>query len=507
MGNGPRARRVAATFTHLARQEISRSIRSRDDPASDKAADRARQRARAVRQTLEELGPFYTKVGQILSTRPDLVPPSMIVELQKLHDQVSESPFTDFEPVLAAELGPNWTSSFRHIDTEAPLGTASLAQVYQAILPDGTSAAVKIQRPGIRQVVEADMALLRRAARFAGRRAPRFNAVLDIDAMLGVVFDAMRPELDFVLEARNMKAAGKAAAGFKHVAVPTVLSATPRVLIQSLAPGCSVREADPEDFTAQERLDIGRDLLAYMYRGYFLHRSFHADPHPGNVFVHPGSPAHLIDWGMVGRIDRPLSQNLLRILLCLAQNDSAGVARAWIEMGHATPWAQIPGFSSDMDALVPQVVTASLEELNFGVTLTAILKHATRRGIKTHPMISVLGKSFANLEGSIRHLCPELTPMDVVQEELRTIIFGITSEFLSETQAARTLLEAMAGSSQAIQQMRGIVRDLADHELSVNVKQVTPNLALRTAPAPASTGRSALLAAGAFLLWRQFRKR
>lgn len=506
MGNGPRARRVAATFTHLARQEISRSIRSHGDPASDEAADGAGQRARAVRQALEELGPFYIKVGQVLSTRPDFVPPSMIVELQKLHDHVSESPFTDFEPVLAAELGPHWTSTFRHIDTDAPLGAASLAQVYQAILADGTPAAVKIQRPGIRQVIEADMALLRRAARFAGRRAPRFNAVIDIDAMLGVVFDAMRPELDFVLEARNMKAAGKAAAGFKHVAVPTVLSATPRVLIQSLAPGCSIREANPEGFTTQERLDIGRDLLAYMYRGYFLDRSFHADPHPGNVFVHPGSPAHLIDWGMVGRIDRPLSQSILRILVCLAQNDSVGVAKSWIDMGHATCWAQIAGFTSDMAALVPQVATASLEELNFGVTLTAVLEHSTRRGITSSPMIAVLGKSFANIEGSIRHLCPELTPMDVVHEELRTIMFGLASEFLSETQAARVLLETMA-SSNGIQQIRGIVRDLADRELSVNVSQIAVKPTLSALPVPAFTGRSALLTAAAFLLWRHSRKR
>ncbi|MEU1135206.1 AarF/ABC1/UbiB kinase family protein, partial [Streptomyces sp. NPDC005900] len=341
-----------------------------------------------MREALESLGPFYIKVGQILSTRPDLVSSAVIEELGKLHDQVSAAPFTDFEAVLAHDLGPAWATGFRDIDTARPLGTASLAQVYRATLADGTPAAVKIQRPGIRALVEADMALLRKTARFIARRSPRFNAVIDINAMLGVVFDAMRPELDFVLEARNMNEARWHTADFKHLTVPTVLTATPRVLIQSLAPGRSIADARPEDFSTDEREGIGRDLLAFMYRSYFLTRTFHADPHPGNILVHPGEPAHLIDWGMVGRIDRPLSTSILLVLLSLAQNDGAATAKAWIEMGHATPWAEVTGFIEDMAALVPQVATASLEELNFGVTLTAVLEHSTKRGIKTSPMIS-----------------------------------------------------------------------------------------------------------------------
>ncbi|GAA2939581.1 ABC1 kinase family protein [Streptomyces enissocaesilis] len=458
-----------------------------------------------MREALEGLGPFYIKIGQILSTRPDFVPPSMVGELQKLHDQVTLSPFTDFEPVLAAELGAHWTSQFKEIDTDIPLGAASLAQVYRADLTDGTPVAVKIQRPGVREVVEADMALLRRLARFAGRRAPKFNAVIDIDAMLKVVFDAMRPELDFVLEAGHMKTAAAHSAGFKHVTVPQVITATPRVLIQSLAPGCSIRDADPAAFSAQERADIGRELLAFMYWGYFTKRFFHADPHPGNIFVHPGSPAHLIDWGMVGRIDRPLSQSIMRILMCLAQNDGAGVAKAWVEMGHPTAWAQLADFEGDMAALVPQIATASLEELDFGVTLTAVLECSTRRGIKTSPMVSILGKSFANIEGSIRHLCPELSIIDVFEEELRPLVFHLASEHLSGPQAARTLLEAMSTGGQMPQQIRQIVTSLADRELSINVNRGPTKKGLFAGGG--NTGRNALLATGALLWWHHTRTR
>ncbi|MEU4800570.1 AarF/ABC1/UbiB kinase family protein [Streptomyces sp. NPDC023327] len=304
---------------------------------------------------------------------------------------MSEEPFAVFEPVLAQDLGPCWAKNFRDIDTDRPLGAASLAQVYRATLADGTPVALKIQRPGVRPVIEADIKLFNRATRILGRQAPRFNAVIDTHAMFGVISDVVRPELDLVLEARNMREAREQVAGYKHLRVPAVLSATPRTLVQTLAPGCSIADARRADFTQREREGICRDLLSFMYRSYFLTRTFHADPHPGNVLVHPGEPAHLIDWGVVSRIDRPLSTSILLVVLSLAQNGGAATAKAWIEMGHATPWAEITGFIEDMAALVPQVVTATLEELNFGVTLTSVLQHSTRRGIKTSPMISVLG--------------------------------------------------------------------------------------------------------------------
>ncbi|MGW6286425.1 ABC1 kinase family protein [Streptomyces sp. NPDC055107] len=465
MSRGRRLRRIIAVLSGLVAGEAGRTAGRYgvQRPAA------VQLRARAVRRALEDLGPLYIKVGQMLSTRPDMVSAAMVEELRKLHDRVEPRPFTDFEPVLAAELGGGWAAGFLSFDAQHPIGTASLAQVYQAVLADGTSVAVKVQRQGVREVMDADMALLNTLARCAARRAPRLNAVIDFEAMLAVLFDAMRPELDFVLEAANTKVARKAAAGFKHIAVPEVITATPRVLVQTLAPGCSIRDADPAAFTVQERADIGRDLLAFMYRGYFVDGWFHADPHPGNIFVHPGEPAHVIDWGMVGRMDRSLSTHILRVLVSVAQNDGTALAQAWIEMGEATPWAEVSGFSADMVALVPKVAAASLEDLDFGLTLTAVLQHSTRRGIRTSPMIAVLGKSFANIEGSIRHLSPELSLLDVFESELPHIVEGHIRKFVSGPQAFHTLIEGIEGAVRMSQQLRSIVRDLAEHRLTVNV--------------------------------------
>lgn len=463
-----RARLLARVLAQLAGAEAAHTLRPRRRGAAGGESARA-GRARRTREALESLGPFYVKAGQMLATRPDFVPPEMIAEFEKLHDNVSPAPFTDFEPVLKEELGPLWHQRFTDIDTAAPLGTASLAQVYRAELPGGRRVAVKIQRPGVREAVEADMKLIRSLARFGAKRATRFNEVIDVEAMLGVVFDAMRPELNFVKEARNMTEAAEAALGFDHIAVPDVIEATGRVLVQGLAPGVSIRDADRDAFTVEERTAIGHDLLAFMYRGYFVDRIFHGDPHPGNVFVHPGRPATLIDWGMVGRIDRPMSTGILLLLLNLAMNDGAGTARAWIDMGSTTSWTRAAAFAGDMSALVPQIATASLEELDFGVTLSAVLQHSTRRGIRTSPMVAILGKSFANIEGSIRHLCPELSLLDVFSEELIGIVTDLVKEALSPQQAVRTALELITAGASAPQQLRGVTRDLANRDLGMRM--------------------------------------
>ncbi|MFV2117977.1 ABC1 kinase family protein [Streptomyces sp. Act-28] len=492
------------TLAHLTRREAARSLLPVGRTPGGRSG-RAVDRARDLRQALEGLGPFYVKVGQMLATRPDIVTPEMISELEKLQDEVSPVPFRHFEPVFREELGPEWVRQFRDIDRDNPLGTASLAQVYRAELPCGREVAVKVQRPGVRETVGGDMKLMGALSRFAARRAPRFNEVIDVEAMLNVVFDAMRPELDFVMEARNMTEAAEAAADFEHIAVPEVVRATRRVLVQSLAPGRPIREADKEAFTPRERKAIGQDLLAFMYRGYFVDRVFHADPHPGNIFVEPGHPATLIDWGMVGRIDRPMSTSILLLLLNLAMNDGAGTARAWIDMGNATSWANTSAFAGDMAALVPQVATASLEELNFGVTLTAVLQHSTRRGIRTSPMVSILGKSFANIEGSIRHLCPELSLIDVFSEELVGIVTDLVKESLSPHQAVRTVLEVITAGAAAPPQQRGVTRDLSNRDLGMRMTLARA----RSEDRPSAQRRGASdmsLALATAMLWNHYAK-
>jgi ubiquinone biosynthesis protein len=460
------------------------------------------RRARVARQALEQLGPFWIKIGQLLSTRPDFVPAAMIEEFRCLHDEVAVAPFSDFAPVLDDELGRGGCKVLREIHTDRPLGSASLAQVYAATLHDGRPAVVKIQRPGVVSVVLQDMKLLRRAARTIGRGAPRFNAVINVDTMLGTVFDAMRAELDFTVEATNMDRARLSVRKFSYLSVPDVVVATPRVLVQSLAPGVSIRDVDCATIPTSHRLAVGRDLLGLMLHDYFVTRVFHADPHPGNLFVAPDAPASLIDWGMVGRVDRHISNGMLMVLLNLARNDAAATARSWIAVGASTPWADLPGFVSDMTTLVPRVATASLDELDFGVTLGALLAYSTRRGIHTPPMIALLAKSFSNVEGSVRYIAPELMITQVFRDELQSIAFELARELSSDEDVARLALELIFAANDLPSQFRSVVRDLADREFTMQLSTLQGNRAGTGTPDNGvRTLARVLFVLGAIKLW------
>jgi ubiquinone biosynthesis protein len=469
--NTARARLVGRTVGGLFAGEIGRAVGLRPmmlAGGGEERPDRQQQRARAIRKAMEELGPLYIKVGQMLSTRPDICPEYMMAEFEHLHAKVSVTPFTEFEPVLEDELGRDWKRYFKDVRTD-PLGTASLAQVYYVVLKSGRPAVVKIQRPGVQKSMVDDMNMLASVVRRLAKRMPDFNDVMDLNAMLDVVFSSMRPELDFTVEAENMDDFRDRIEDFDTLNIPDVLYATPRVLVQSLAPGRSIRDVNKDDFSEELREAIGRDLLCFQFWGFFVDRKFHADPHPGNVFISPEGEANLIDWGMVGRIDLNLSISLAVVLLSMGLNDGTTLARTWIEMGRATRRADIAGFVNDMARFVPGIAGQSLERFNFGVQLTSILKFSSKRGIATSPMVSILGKSFANVEGSIRYLAPGLSITDVFEDEFKMISQQLIREMLGQDAMARTAAQAFLLGFTGPGQMRSIMADMANRDTTLRI--------------------------------------
>jgi ubiquinone biosynthesis protein len=508
--NVARARYVARTVGGLLTGEVGRAVGLRATIGGDgeDRPDRQQQRARAVRQALEDLGPLYIKVGQMLSTRPDICPEYLMAEFEHLHAKVSVTPFTEFEPVLEDELGRDWKRYFREVKTE-PLGCASLAQVYYVVLKSGRPAVVKIQRPGVQQAMLDDMTLLASLVRRLAKRMPDFNDVMDLEAMLDVVFSSMRPELDFTIEAENMDDFRDRVEDFDTLNIPEVLYATPRVLVQSLAPGKSIRDVNREDFPEDQREAIGRDLMTFMFWGFFVDRKFHADPHPGNVFISPDGEANLIDWGMVGKVDLNLSISLAVVLLSMGLNDGTSLARTWIEMGRATKRADIAGFINDMGRFVPGIAGQSLERFNFGVQLTSILKFSSKRGIATSPMVAILGKAFANAEGSIRYLAPGLSITDIFEDEFKLISQELAREMLGRDSMARSAAQAFLMGFNGPGQMRSIMADMANRDTTMRLGE---DMSLRSrhedrADARARQWRRAALGAALAGIWLDRRRR
>ena len=508
--NVTRARFVARTVGGLLTGEVGRTVGLRTTLGGDgeDRPDRQQQRARAVRQALEELGPLYIKVGQMLSTRPDICPEYLMAEFEHLHAKVSVSPFSEFEPVLEDELGRDWKRYFREVRTD-PLGTASMAQVYYVVLKSGRPAVVKIQRPGVQKMMLDDMDLLGALVRKLAKRMPDFNDVMDLEAMLDVVFTSMRPELDFTIEAENMDSFRDRIEDFDTLHIPEVLYATPRVLVQSLAPGKSIRDVNREDFSEEQREQIGRDLMSFMFWGFFVDRKFHADPHPGNVFISPEGEANLIDWGMVGKVDLNLSIALSVVLLSMGLNDGTTLARTWIEMGRATKRADIAGFINDMGRFVPGIAGQSLERFNFGVQLTSILKFSSKRGIATSPMVSILGKAFANAEGSIRYLAPGLSITDIFEDEFKLISQEIAREMLGRDAAARSAAQAFLMGFNGPGQLRSIMSDMANRDTTMRLGE---DMSMRSrhedrADARARQWRRAAVGAALAGVWLDRRRR
>ena len=425
-----------------------------DGPADQWAAERAQ--ARAIKDALERLGPLYIKVGQILSTRPDLVSQAVIDELAVFHERVWVRPFSEFEPVLEANLGPHWRRRFREIDTEHPLGAGSMAQVYRAVRRNGDEVVVKIQRPGIAANIALDMDILTRAVGMIARAAPRLAELFQPEAMLETVFSVMRPEIDFTVEADNIDDLRDILDGYNHIGVPDVIKATKGVLVMTMAPGTSVLEANMAEFDRTQRRGMAKDLVAMIYKGLMVDGIFHADPHPGNIFVTPDEPATLIDFGMVGKIDQCLCQGFTRFMMCMGANDGEAAGRAALELSTATSRANVPGFFSDMQRWVPTVVGSSLGELNFGRTFNEFVLLLTRRGIAINPSVAIIGKVLSNLDGSVRMIDPDVKPMEVFQGILGDIVRAQLGRNNGQARFLQVANEGYSGARAGSEQWRSL---------------------------------------------------
>jgi predicted unusual protein kinase regulating ubiquinone biosynthesis (AarF/ABC1/UbiB family) len=419
-------------------------------------------KAKAFRERLVELGPAYIKLGQVLSTRPDLLPGPYIRELEHLQDDVPPMDFEQVEKTVEEELHARISKLFESFEQE-PLGSASLGQVHAAILRDGRSVVVKVQRPNMREQLAEEIEFFRELAGFLAEHTAAGSRI-DLVGVVQQLERALVDELDYRTEARNMALFRKALATFPHILIPRVIDAytTHKVLTSERIKGVKIDSIPPI-----ARIDYDFSDLAEEFAKAYLQQitdsgHFHADPHPGNVFVvlpgreNPRTPAEfavddrrqvvrpgatalvesenearaaavdvalpddpklaLIDFGMTAHLTGTMRDHVVRLLLAMAENNGDAAAQALIEMGEHQDDFDRAGYVREVSALVAQHANQTVQDTPAGVILYEMITIAFKAGLKLPAELTLLAKALFNLDAVTRSLDPNFNPTQTIRE-------------------------------------------------------------------------------------------
>ena len=368
---------------------------------SSKRGDRVKRlsRARRVRLAIEELGPTYIKMGQILSTRPDLVPVDFIKELSFLQDKVPSFSFADVRQIIKKETGQTIEDLFDSFDSE-PLASASIGQVHHARLKDGEDVAVKIQRPGIHKIVEVDLEIMLHLATLAERHIEE----LAFHRPVKIVEEFARSiekEMDYTLEATSMERVARSFLQDETVYIPKVYRefTTDRVLTTEFVDGVKVSMLEILDENGYDRKLITRRGANILLTQIFGHGFFHADPHPGNLFILTDNVICLLDFGMMGTVDRSTREAFVDLVDAVVRRDEARTTRVLLKL---TLWEEEPDLrllSKDVAEFMGEHLYKPLKDIVVGRLLQNLLDMAAQHRLRIPPELFLMMKAISTVEG------------------------------------------------------------------------------------------------------------
>ena len=488
-----------------------------DDQPHDEAAA---AKGRAFKDRLVELGPAYVKLGQILSTRPDLIPPAYIAELEHLQDSVPPMDFADVERTVEEELGARISKLFGSFDNE-PLGSASLGQVHAATLRDGRDVVVKVQRPGIRETLSDDIEFFHELAAFLTAHTSAGDKV-DIIGVVQQVERALIDELDYRSEARNAAGFRRSLTAFPHILIPRVIDAytTHKVLTTQRVRGVKISDIPPIT-----RIEYDFEKLADEFARAYLHQitgtgHFHADPHPGNIFIvlpgrdNPLTPAEaavldrrteerpaatplmrteasamkeatdvadpddpklaMIDFGMTAHLTESMRNAVIRLLLSMAENRGDAAAEVLIEIGeHGQSFNRV-AYTRDVASLVAKHADESVGDTPAGLVLYEMIGIGYREGLKLPAELTLLAKALFNLDAVTRALDPSFNPSST----MRDYAANIANERARRDLSPRRLFQMATDTSDLVnalpRRLDTITERMARNDFAVRVD--TPQL-------------------------------
>jgi ubiquinone biosynthesis protein len=443
-------------------------LRGLVDEENGDGSNPSTQKAIQFRQRLVELGPAYIKLGQVLSTRPDLIPQSYVDQLEKLQDEVPPIPIEEVVAVIESELGARMSKLFQVFEDE-PLGTASLGVVHGAITRDGREVVVKVQRPNIIKVLADDLEFFRELAGFMTKHTDA-GARIDMLGVINQLERALQDELDYRIEARNAVTFRSALAEFPRILVPKVVEGytTEKVLTTERIRGLKVDEVSPLLRTEHDFGPLAEELTRAYLKMIIIDGHFHADPHPGNFFVvlpdsdNPMTPAELkaidrrgeprdaatpmqrmeqqaqrsapvaaplddvklslIDFGMTARLSTKMREQIVHLLIGVSDNRGDDAAETLIHMGDPLPDFDRTAYVREIAALIARNYDLTIEETQAGKVLYEMINVSYQHGLRMPAELTMLAKTLFNLDAVTRSLDPVFSPIQAIREYANQLV-------------------------------------------------------------------------------------
>jgi ubiquinone biosynthesis protein len=430
---------------------------------------------------LEALGPTFIKLGQLLATRADLLPVPYLTALARLQDDVEPFAFEEARRIVESELGVRLTKAFSEFDP-VPIAAASLGQVHRAALNDGRPVAVKVQRPGILDTILEDLAAMNEAAGLLDAHT-EFGRRFHLTGLLKEFRKTLARELDYRLEAQNLVAFGSLLGEWKRLVVPQPIDdyTTSRVLTMDYVHGRKITGIGP-----LTRLDMDGAALADELFSAYLHQVlvagfFHADPHPGNVFLTDDGRLALLDLGMVGRLTPELQERLLRLLLAMSEGRGETAAAVAETIGEKLADFDKDKFKQAISRLVVEQRGATLENLAIGRLVLAVSREGAEAGIRLPPELALLGKTLLHLDEIARCLDPGFDP----NEAIRRHAGEVTTKRLKQSASPGNVLAALHDFKDFLERLPAranrILERVANNELSIRVEAIDETLLMEGA--------------------------
>jgi predicted unusual protein kinase regulating ubiquinone biosynthesis (AarF/ABC1/UbiB family) len=444
--------------------------RGRTDSGASTRGDAAD--ARAFAADLEKLGPTFIKLGQLLSTRADLLPPAYLEALARLQDNVDPFPFADVERIVQQELGVRLSKAFESFNPE-PIAAASLGQVHRAAMRGGREVAVKVQRPNVGERVMKDLDALDEVAALM-RRFSATTRLVDVHGVLDEFRRAILCELDYREEARNLVTLSHQLRDFERILVPLPVDdyTTSRVLTMDFIHGAKITMVGPVEWTEVDGVALGEELFRAYLQQILVDGVFHADPHPGNVLLTPGHYLALIDLGMVGRLSTTMQERLFRLMLAIAEARGDDVASIVIAIGDTREDFDEMQMRRIIVEMVGRYRNAAAKELNVGRVMLDLARAAALHGLRMPPELALLGKTLLNLDEIGRLLDPDFDVNASMRRNATRLMQRRMLNSMTPANVFATALEVREFAERLPARMNRILDALSANDLRLKIEVI-----------------------------------